>query len=195
MATIWASAKVLGYSADEASVEHSKYALADFIENHVIHVGDLGVNLIAHSMGCRCLLGALEQLAVKNSTALQSVKQIILAAADVDTNLMPHLAPHLVEHSERTTSYVSDKDKALQLSAWLHKFPRVGITPPTYIFTGMDTVVVSDLELDDFVSHAYVSNNRIILSDMFSILKHGHAPADRHGLVSVSGDYHWRIRR
>ncbi|SMR83414.1 Esterase/lipase superfamily enzyme [Aliiroseovarius halocynthiae] len=186
--------KLLGYPADEASVEHSKYALADFIESHVLHVGDIGVNVIAHSMGCRCLLGALEQLVARKSTALESISQIILAAADVDTNLMPHLAPHLVKHADRTTSYVSDKDKALQLSTWLHEFPRVGIAPPTYVFMGMDTVVVSDLELDDFISHAYVSDNRIVLTDMFNILKHGHAPVDRHGLVSVSGDYHWKIR-
>ncbi|TAN13252.1 MAG: alpha/beta hydrolase, partial [Rhizobiaceae bacterium] len=51
------------YSADEAAAEASKYLLADFLEQFVIDSSQNGVNVISHSMGCRCLLGALEVLA------------------------------------------------------------------------------------------------------------------------------------
>ena len=87
------------YPADEATVEVSKYLLADFIEDFVNNVPQKSVNLIAHSMGCRCLLGAFEVLAKKRRHILASIDQTILAAADVDTGMMPHLGGVLLNSS------------------------------------------------------------------------------------------------
>lgn len=193
----WASkGNLLNYSADEATAESSKYQLVSFLEKFVSEGSDFGINIIAHSMGCRCLLGALEILAERKSSTLDGIHQVILAAADVDSKLMPHLARHAVKYTTRTTSYVSDRDKALKLSSWRHSFPRVGISPPSYVFEGMDTVLVNDLKPDDFLSHAYFGNNRLIISDIHAILKHGFAPSSRHGLeadMTGSGP-HWKFR-
>jgi len=147
-------------------------------------------------MGCRCFLGALELLAERRSEVLNGIHQVILAAADVDTKLMPYLAPHAVKYSAKTTSYVYDKDLALKLSTWRHTFPRVGITPPTYVFEGMDTILVNDLDPDDFFSHAYVAKNRLVISDMHAILKNGLAPSLRHGLEASTWDSKpiWKFR-
>ena len=185
----------LRYAADERAAEASKYFLADFIEEFVENSTQKSINIIAHSMGCRCLLGSLEVLAKDRKHVLERVNQVILAAADVDTSIMPHLGPHAVRHCERTTSYVSDRDKALKLSGWLHSFPRVGVTPPTYILEGMDTVLVNDLDLGGF-SHAYVSRSRTILSDIFNLLKHNSPPQDRHSIEernNGAGRF-WRIK-
>lgn len=193
----WASqGSFLKYSTDEAIAERSKYQLADFLEKFVSEGSNLGINVIAHSMGCRCFLGALEILAERRSETLDGIHQVILAAADVDTKIMPHLAPHLVKYSARTTSYVSDKDIALKVSGWRHTFPRVGLTPPTFVFEGMDTVLVNDLKPDDFFSHAYVAKNRLIISDIHGILKHGLGPGSRHGLEPSLGvgQSYWRFR-
>lgn len=193
----WASkGKPLQYSADESTVENSKYPLVSFLEKFVSEGSNSGINIIAHSMGCRCLLGALEILAERRSEILKHIHQVILAAADVDTKLMSYLAPHAVKYTTRTTSYVSDKDRALKLSGWHHSFPRVGITPPTYVFEGMDTILVNDLEPSDFLSHAYVAKNRLVLSDMHAILKNGLAPDLRHGLEAGTWDSKpfWKFR-
>ena len=128
----WPSAgKGAEYAADEATIDSSKYYLADFIEEFVLKSELKSINVIAHSMGCRCLLGALEVLSKDREDVLEKLNQVILAAADVDTRWMDKLAQDTIDSSTRTTSYVSGEDKALSVSKWLHGFSRVGIVPPT----------------------------------------------------------------
>lgn len=187
--------KLANYSADESSADVSRYDLATFLEGYVENGSEMGINIIAHSMGCRVLLGAFEVLASKKSSILKEIHQVILAAADVDNRIMPHLGVHAIEHSERITSYASGIDKALKLSGWRHKFPRIGMTPPTYVIDGMDTIVVSDLDLSEN-AHSYIAGSRVILTDVFSILKNGLPPESRHGLeMATTGSLrYWKIR-
>ncbi len=147
-------------------------------------------------MGCRCLVGALEVLALTKKDTLKHINQVIFAAADVDNKIMPHQCKPTVGSCGRVTSYVSDMDKALKFSGWLHSFPRVGIAPPIFVLEGVDTIVVNDMNLGDF-KHGYLSSSRTILSDIFSLLKHGLSPSERHSLSAVSDSYgdYWRIRK
>ena len=186
---------LLAYNADEAASEASKYALADFIEQFVEHSSQKSANVIAHSMGCRIVLGAIEVLSARKAGALKYLNQVILAAADVDAAIMPHIGVHAVQHSTRTTSYVSGRDQALMISGWLHSFPRVGITPPTFVLQGMDTVLVNDLDLGDF-AHGYVGASRTVLSDIFTLLSANLSPNERHAIEAISvGDLaYWRIK-
>lgn len=184
------------YAADEASVESSKYLLAEFLTEFIEKSPTGRVNVIAHSMGCRCLIGALEKIASSDHKVLTGLNQVILAAADVDNKVMPYQCKPVVKNCHRVTSYVSDLDQALQFSGWLHNFPRVGITPPTFVLDGIDTIVVNDMSLGDF-KHGYVSSSRTVLSDMFALLKHGQSPSDRHSIEAISdgfGDY-WRMKK
>lgn len=185
----------LRYKTDEAAVEASKYFLADFIEKFVTSGVGQGVNLVAHSMGCRCLLGALEVLSIDRKSVLGAVDQVILAAADVDTALMPNLGKPAVLGATRATSYISDRDKALKLSGWLHSFPRVGITPPTFVMSGLDTVLVNNLDLGD-AQHGYVGTSRAVLGDIFDLLKKGTPPDDRFTIESINwgGVSYWRLK-
>lgn len=185
----------VSYSADEAAAEASKDYLADFIEKFLEHSGDGSINIIAHSMGCRCLMGALELLASDRISALAGINQVILAAADVDAGMMQNLGKHAVMNCTRTTSYVSDKDKALKLSKWLHDFPRVGISPPTFVLDGMDTVLVNDESLG-LVAHGYIGSSRTVLNDVFALLKHNAAPEERYAIAPVSSGYgnFWRMK-
>jgi esterase/lipase superfamily enzyme len=183
----------LKYSADEASAEVSKYDLADFLEGYVQDGSNFGINIIAHSMGCRVLLAALELLESRNTNALSQVHQVILAAADVDANIMPRIGRPTIENAERLTSYVSGKDTALRISGWLHSFPRIGKAPPTFVINGMDTIIVNNMDLGAF-SHAYLGSSRVILSDIFSILKNELPPEKRHSLEMVEDGLlpYWR---
>ncbi|WP_296436047.1 MULTISPECIES: alpha/beta hydrolase [unclassified Rhizobium] len=186
---------LLSYNADEAAAEASKYALAEFIEQFVRHSTQGSANIIAHSMGCRCVLGAIEVLAAKQVPVEKYLNQVILAAADVDSAIMPHVGIYAVKHSTRTTSYISDRDKALKISGWLHSFPRIGITPPTFVLQGMDTILVNNLNLGDF-AHGYVGTSRTILGDIFTLLSANSPPNERHAIeaISASGTNYWRIR-
>jgi esterase/lipase superfamily enzyme len=179
-------------SADERSAEASKYLLADFIENFVKNTPSESVNIVAHSMGCRCLLGALEVLSNGRKAVLRQVNQIILAAADVDASIMPRLGVAATKYSTRTTSYVSDQDTALKISGWLHSFPRVGFVPPAFVMDGMDTVLVNDDDLGT-LSHGYVGSSRTVLGDIFDLLSKNEDPSLRFSL-EPSGSGFWRLR-
>ncbi len=192
----WPSKGGLGtYSADEASSEASKYALADFIESFIDQSPQKSANIIAHSMGCRSVIGAIEVLSSKRTRVIKCLNQVILAAADVDTAIMPNIGKHVVKHSARTTSYVSDRDTALKISGWLHSFPRVGITPPTFVLEGMDTILVNRTDLGDF-GHSYVGSSRSVLADIFALLKTNSPPEERHAIerAFAAGSAYWRIR-
>lgn len=194
----WPSKGKIGprsYSADEAASDVSKYSLADFIESFVVHAADKKINIIAHSMGCRCLMGALEQLAVDRKSTLEGINQLILAAADVDSDMMAKLGKHAISNSNRTTSYVSDKDTALKISSWLHDYPRVGLSPPVFLLNGMDTIVVNNEDLGVF-SHGYISSSRDVLNDINSLFKHNVAPGNRFAIETVNsteGKF-WRMK-
>lgn len=189
----WPSkAKKLGYLADERAAESSKYLLAEFIEKFIEKTPAGSVNVIAHSMGCRCLLGALEVMSNGRTKNLKRVNQVILAAADVDTSIMPSLGQAATKYATRTTSYVSGKDQALKLSGWFHSFPRVGLLPPTFVMSGMDTILVNNDDLGAF-SHGYVGTSRTVLSDINRVLSDNTDPDSRFSLVA-SGQGFWRMR-
>ena len=183
------------YLADEANAEASKYVLADFIAEFVKKTPDKKVNLIAHSMGCKCLVGALETLSNGRTSVLNRVEQVILSAADVDSQIMPYQGKHIIGRCKRVTSYVSKDDFALKISGWLRSVSRVGFTPPTFVLEGMDTVMVNDANLGDF-SHGYFASSRDVIKDVFDILQKNAAPHLRHSLVrEIEGEaVFWRMR-
>lgn len=183
------------YLADEASVETSKYALADFIETFTGNFPNRGVNIIAHSMGCRCLMLAIEVLAAKRKHVLQAIDHIVLTAADIASSVMPMQAGHAFGATKRLTSYVSNKDQALKWSGILHGGPRAGYTPPVFILTGMDTVQVNSDDLGTF-AHAYVATSRSVLGDIFSMFRNNLPPSKRHGLVPAfdGTNMYWRMK-
>lgn len=183
------------YARDEASVEVSKYLLADYITKFVENESSRRINIIAHSMGCRCLMGALEVLSSGQKSSIGRINQIILAAADVDTRMMLRQGGVAIGRCKRLTSYACTVDRALIASGWLHGYSRVGFAPPTFVLSGMDTVLVNDRDLGDY-SHGYVGSSRTILNDIFSLLKQDAPPHERHAIEAVneSGVNYWKIR-
>lgn len=86
----WPSkARAFKYATDAASIIASENAIADFLLNFIRRSGAKRVNIIAHSMGNRGLLAALQKISAK--VALENSKvefgQIILAAADLDAEV------------------------------------------------------------------------------------------------------------
>lgn len=183
-----------GYSADEASVERNRYALAEFLESFLCAFPDQGVSVVAHSMGCRCLVGGIEVLAGRNPSALKSIRQVILAAADVDAGIMPHQGAAAVSNAERMTSYVGDKDQALKFSRWLHGYDRVGLVPPAFTMAGLDTVLVNDADLGPF-AHGYIGQSRAVIGDVHSLLTKNIPPQERFSIREhlVQGTKIWKL--
>lgn len=187
-----------GYLADAASIEASE----PFITNYLVDIAKASeaakVHIIAHSMGNRGLLRAINRI-VQDAAAKTSVQfdQIILAAADVDCDTFRQLSAAYQSVAERTTMYVCDKDKAVGLSEWIHDAARAGFAPPILVVPGVDTVSVSNLDLS-LLGHGYYAEARDLLQDIHRLINSGAAPQNRFGLqaaVTEDGLPYWIIAR
>lgn len=193
----WPSQGTLrGYSTDEATIEASESAITDFILKFTEAGGSRKVHIIAHSMGNRGVLRAIDRIVTrvqKRKSALFG--QIILAAADVDADIFRSLCPGYVKLSQRTTLYVSSRDRAVEASRWIHSFPRAGLLPPIMIAPGIDTINVTNSDLSR-LGHGYVASSRDVLQDMHRLIADGSPPGSRFALrptKTPSGESYWTI--
>ncbi len=187
---------VVAYPADEASIEASERAITDFLVDFAARSGAAKIHVIAHSMGNRGLLRALQRIAANAETRGQvKFGQIFLAAPDVDRDLFLDLARLYPEHSERTTLYASDGDLPVHLSSKLHDAPRAGYFTPYTVTPGVDTIAVPDFDLD-LLGHSYFAQAEALLHDMFDLMRHGEAPAKRQRITPAThgGESFWKLR-
>ncbi|MBL8422068.1 MAG: alpha/beta hydrolase [Candidatus Accumulibacter phosphatis] len=186
---------VTAYPADEASIEASERAITDFLVDFASHCGAEKVHVIAHSMGNRGLLRALQRIAA-NAETRGRVKfgQVFLAAPDVDRDLFLDLAGLYPPHSERTTLYASDGDLPVHLSAKLHDAPRAGYFAPYTVAPGVDTIAVPHFDLD-LLGHSYFAEAAALLHDIYSLMRLDAAPGRRQRMTpAVAGDAHfWQL--
>jgi len=191
----WPSKGALaGYLADSATIDASESFIREFLLDFYHKSGAERVHIIAHSMGNRGLLRAMERI-VEMSESRGQVKfgQIFLAAPDVDAQVFRTLAGAYARLSERTTLYASEKDKALAMSENLHDYDRAGFIPPVTVVDGIDTVAVSEIDLT-VLGHGYYAEARDVLHDMHDLLTHDTPPGNRMGLrLSTQGRF-WEIK-
>lgn len=187
---------LLGYAADEATVESSEQFAKEFLELVALQSGAEEVDVIAHSMGNRAFLRAVMALAPAMKRAGKKFGQIFLAAPDVDVDTFNQLAHVYPSISTRTTLYVSSGDLALKASAFVHGgYSRAGFYPPITSLPGIDTVQVSNVDLT-VLGHGYFSTLEPVLHDMFDLMRSNLGPSQRIRLrpVHVNGKpEHWEI--
>ena len=188
---------VAEYPADIASMEASEKYISQFLLEMSERSGAHGIHLIAHSIGNRGLLRAFDSLAQQTRARIgKNLKQVFLAAPDIDEDLFRDLSDVYRSMAMRTTMYVSSKDLALNSSGIIHDHPRAGYTPPVTVVEGVDTVEVSNIDLT-FLGHGYVASARPVLADMHNVMASDAAPKRRFGLqlaFTDDGEEYWRIR-
>jgi esterase/lipase superfamily enzyme len=188
---------VVDYPVDEASIEASEQAITDFLVDFATRCGAQKVHLIAHSMGNRGLLRALQRIAANAQTRGQvKFGQIFLAAPDVDSDLFLNLAALYTEHSERTTLYASDGDMPVHLSSKLHDAARAGYFKPYTAAPGIDTIAVPDFDLD-MLGHSYFAQAEALLTHMRDLMLNGKATVSGHRLKPATEDglNFWKLKR
>lgn len=190
--------KILGYQDDIASIEASEKCIGEFILNMARESGANKVHLIAHSMGNRGLLNAFSNLFESlEATVEKPFQQIFLAAPDVDVDTFKSLSSVYEKVSQRTTMYVSNKDRALKMSELINDQHRAGYFPPITVVSGVDTVEVSKVDLS-LLGHGYVAEARSVLVDMHALMESALPPERRFGLertTSHSGLKYWRMKK
>jgi len=173
---------VVAYPADEATIEASEAAITRFLIDFHARCGAERIHVIAHSMGNRGLLRALQRMAA-NAQAAKQVKfgQIFLAAPDVDRDLFCELAGVYAQFCERATLYASKGDLAVHASHRLHDAPRAGYFEPYTVAPHVDTIAVPDFDLD-LLGHSYFAQAEALLHDIFDLMRNDQAPVLRQRL-------------
>jgi esterase/lipase superfamily enzyme len=181
----WPSeAKLEGYTADENNIDWTLPHFEEFLNLLLTSVGADMVNTIAHSMGNRIMVRALDRL--NYSTLPENaakLRNVIFAAPDIDAATFKQFVKQFKQKADRLTLYASSNDKALKASMSVHGgYPRAGIAGVDItIVDGLDTIDASDVDTS-FMGHSYFGDNRSIISDIFYLIKHGFSPNDRSGL-------------
>ncbi|CAA6807868.1 MAG: Lipoprotein, putative [uncultured Sulfurovum sp.] len=192
----WASkGSPLSYISDSATVQYSEKHLTEFLTDFAKNSGAKRIHIIAHSMGNRALLEAVNRICRENPNI--KFGQIILAAADVDADVFEELSHAYSKISEQTTLYTSKKDKAVGMSKWLHSHNRAGFTPPVCVVQNINTIEVEEevnlLEL----GHGYFSQHQSLLKDMQKLIKFNLDANNREKLQLQKANYHnqyWKIK-
>jgi esterase/lipase superfamily enzyme len=175
---------VAAYAADEAAVGISGRKMADFLETVVSQSGAQRIHVLAHSMGNRALIEAMQTyLAKRAPNERQHIfGQIVFTAPDVDRDYFIDAIDSLRGTAERVTLYASGNDHALFYSQFVHGAPRAGTAGDFIIkLAGLDTIDMSAVPAD-ILGHSYFAANSGAIYDIFRILWRGDPPPQRCGM-------------
>ena len=177
------------YAVDEAAVGISGRKMADFLETVVAQSGAERIHLLAHSMGNRALIEALQTYLAKRAPDRRQhiFGQIVFTAPDVDRDYFVDAIGSLRSAAERVTLYASGNDYALRSSQFLHGAPRAGTAGDFIIrLAGLDTIDMSSVPADA-LGHSYFAANSGAIYDMFRLLWRGDPPPQRCGMSDRKG--------
>jgi esterase/lipase superfamily enzyme len=189
----WPSrASLLSYFADEAVVRLGGRRLRGFLEDVVARSGAKRVHLIAHSMGNRALIDALELMAAERRGLADDLppmfEQIIFTAPDEDAGLFAEMVRSVRPLARRLTLYTSDQDLALATSRELHgAAPRAGEAGEKILIADViDSIDMSALG-EDMLGHSYFANDTSALTDILWLFWNDTAPDGRCGMQPTAG--------
>lgn len=183
----WPSKGTLAaYEYDQNAAEwtqaHLQAFLADFAENS----SATDIYIIAHSMGNRPMTLALANLLEKRPDLLPLFKQVVLAAPDINADVFrDQIAPRFASLKLPATLYASANDKAIRASYNFADWDRIGdIRGPVVGIPGMELVDASAVIMN-FMGHDYFASNRVLLTDIATMIKTGQRAKNRGGLKGI----------
>jgi esterase/lipase superfamily enzyme len=170
------------YVADRTTIEASIDSLARFLATLKERTGAASVSVVAHSMGNRVLMEALDRLTMMST--VPAIHELVLAAADIDPCRFLQILPAVMQTNkiDHVTMYVSESDLAINISAGLNKTSIVGHQPMSFpaLAAKIDIIDVRSVTpnpllavLDEPKSHAYFVTVPIVLTDIAKVLENG----------------------
>ncbi len=172
------------YAVDEAAVQISGLKMSEFLESVLAYSGAERVHVLAHSMGNRALIEALQTYLGKRAPQDRQhiFGQIVFTAPDVDRDYFTAAIEPLRSAADRITLYASDNDYALRSSQFFHGAPRAGTAGSVIVrLAGLDTIDMSAVPADA-LGHTYFAANAGAIFDVFRLLWRGDPPPQRCGM-------------
>jgi len=186
------------YTRDEANVAWTVVHLEEFLNQVVARTGARNVHLVAHSMGNRALVQALERMALKQTHPEPVFGQVVMAAPDVDAGeFRDRYAPAVTALARQVTLYASSNDQALLASTKVHGHTRAGLSGDRLVVvSGVDTIDVSPIDTS-LIGHSYYGNNPQMIRDIQALVELGAPASDRSWLEQIIHSptlAHWVFR-
>ncbi|MFN3888881.1 MAG: alpha/beta hydrolase [Beijerinckiaceae bacterium] len=107
---------LLDYKRDLDNATYSRTDLADFLRAAAASPAVGEIVVFAHSMGSWVAVEAIRQLALESGGAPRKIRNLILASPDLDVGVFRRQMLDMGPHSPALTLFVSQSDRALQLS-------------------------------------------------------------------------------
>lgn len=183
----WPSKGTLaGYEFDENAAEWTQSHLQAFLSDFAEHSSATDIYIIAHSMGNRPMTVALASLLEKRPDLRPLFKQVVLAAPDINADIFrEQIAPRFASLKLPATLYASANDKAIRASYSFADWDRIGdIRGPVVGIPGMELVDASAVIMN-FMGHDYFASNRVLLTDIATMIKTGQRARNRGGLKGI----------
>lgn len=189
---------VWSYQADKAAASASIRTFRHMLQYLGTRTRAERVHVLAHSAGAPIAMSAIHELrlmramepAAKVREALR-LGRLVMVAPDMDLDdFRDCVADGATEVPERTTIYVSSRDKALDFSAWMAGFARLGqpmqeLTPKRIEFLEDDAnvdvvdVVGAEDRVGSWLGHSYFHEDPWVSTDVLLTLATGAHPLDR----------------
>jgi esterase/lipase superfamily enzyme len=201
---------LFAYTVDKANAQYSVRFFRVLMELLAETKADR-VNIVAHSAGAPIVVGAIRELRLMNMSASRDdlaerfrLGHIVLAAPDMDLLTFENALLDGFDLLPRNvTIYISTGDKALNLSAWVSGFARLGAPGDEMEdrdlerFYDSKTIQVIDVSSAEsahgnWLGHSYFYEDEWVSSDLLMLLQRDAAPRDR-GLIRPIGDPFWKF--
>jgi esterase/lipase superfamily enzyme len=183
------------YAADQVDVEWSVPALAGLIERLADIAGAQRLKLLAHSLGTRGVLMALDELEL-SGRAPPYAGHLVLLAPDFDSTAFEQRFERVSRQVERVSLYASVNDTPLRISQALHGHPRLGQAGEALtVIDGIATIDVSALGRYQPTGHEYFYHHPIAADDLVESLVYGRPPDQRAHVRSrtLDGKRYWAL--
>ncbi|MGC8201265.1 alpha/beta hydrolase [Aliiroseovarius sp. PTFE2010] len=161
----WPSAaKPLAYEHDRQAALFSRDGLEALIEE-VVAAEPESVTIMAHSMGAILAMEALRQIAIANPGRVDDVVDgVVLISPDLDVDVFRMQAARIGDLPKSFAIFVSDKDRALHLSALLSgKGQRLGNINEIERISDLSITVVNVTAFSEGLGHFAVGQSPALI--------------------------------
>jgi esterase/lipase superfamily enzyme len=166
--------KLIDYAYDRESATYSRDALEAVLQAMVRDRDVEEISILAHSMGNFLAVEALRQMAIRNHALSPKIKDIMLAAPDIDVDVFRRQIAE-IEASDKSppiTVFVSQDDHALDLSRRIAgDEPRLGaVDPNAEPYRSMlekarvNVVDLTRVGSDDIINHGKFAQSEVVRS-------------------------------
>jgi esterase/lipase superfamily enzyme len=194
----WASSEsVLGYTQDVLELPDSSKHLVELLKAINNEVKPQKIAIIAHSLGCRLVCLALQQLRADPEAANLKLDQVVFLAPNVDREEFDrNFKSELEALVNRLTIYVASDDNVLLLGKLLYNVDSIGLPEQFSPDTNLDEIqtflyyekqlpgkidlVDVSFSKKDFLRKHRLFLERPVMEDLFWLIHDGYPAAQRH---------------